>query len=330
MNGAPTQASASVSYFGKIPSRGDFVRAAESMALISVLDDWLAQTLELLAEDPRWKIIYDAVAPMHFCFIGPRCKHAVAGHMVASRDQAQRRYPFLLMSTMQVDSAPAFMAMGPMVLLRLWNRLEAMTTEVVQEEDAAGALQAVAATTINLELGESAYEAALTDFFEFQTIGGLDALLVESGFEGRSRQVILALGMLLQPILATGSSRIDRSLVLPLPIDPLYRFPVASFWMHLISPFLLRADFELAVFLTRIDAKPELVVGFSGASPRTLQAIMAPQVGSELHIRFDDADWVESPVEAEYGLRKFSSYLEQPQLSLKAVLDSFREAFLGV
>ena len=65
-----------VGYFGKLPSRGDFVKAADNSALIGLLDDWLAQSMELLSVDPRWKIIYDAVPPLHFVFMGPRSKRA--------------------------------------------------------------------------------------------------------------------------------------------------------------------------------------------------------------------------------------------------------------
>lgn len=320
---------ASIAYFGKIPSRGDFVKASENTALILALDDWLAQTMELLAEDPRWKIHYDAAAPMHFCFMGPRRKHAVAGHMIASRDQAQRRFPFLLMSPMQVNAPQDFMAMSPIALMRLWNRLETMTGNLLREEDPTVVLQTIGASAVSLDLEPAAYDAALTDFLEYQSVGCLDALLAESGFGGNVRQTILALGILLQPVLASGSNRIEKSLVLPLPADSMHRYPVATFWMRLVTPFLLRADFEVAMFLTRIDDRPVMVLGFSGAAPRTLQAIIDPQIGPEHHIAFDNADWVEAQVENEYGIKKLSTYLAQTRLSLKAAFDSFREVFLG-
>lgn len=328
MSRSPTQTA--IAYFGKIPSRGDFVKAADNTALISILDDWLAQTMELLSADPRWKILYDAVPPMHFSFIGPRRKHAIAGHLVASCDQSQRRFPFLLMSAMEIDAPSEFMAKSPMALLRLWNRLETLTSGVINADDPGSALHAVSATAVSLELGTSAYDAALADFLEFQTVGALDAMLAQSGFQGSVRQVILALGLLLQPVLASGSNRLEKSLLLPLPSDPMYRYPVATFWMHLVTPFLLRADFELAVFFTQIQAKPSMVIGFSGASAHTLRAVMDPQIGQEHHIAFENAQWVEAQSEAEYGIRKLSSYLAQPHLSLKSAYESFREVFIGV
>lgn len=320
---------ATIAYFGKVPSRGDFIKAADNTALISVLDDWLAQTMDLLATEPRWKILYDAVPPMHFSFIGPRRKHAIAGHMIASCDHAQRRFPFLLMSAIEVENPAAFMVKSPMALLRLWNRLEALTTNVISAEEPAGALQAITSAEVNLELGTSAYDAALADFLEFQTVGALDAMLAQTGFRGSVRQVILALGLLLQPVMSSGSSRLEKSLILPLPADPMYRYLVATFWMHLITPFLQRADFEVAVFITPIGGKPSMVMGFCGASARTLQALMDPQVAAEHHIGLEQSDWVESQIEGDYGVNKLACYLAQPHLSLKLAYESFREAFIG-
>jgi type VI secretion system protein ImpM len=327
MTRAPTPTA--VGYFGKIPTRGDFVKGSDNPALIKVLDDWLAQAMDLMSADARWKLNYDAVAPLHFAFIGPRRRHAIAGHIVASSDQSNRRFPFLMMSTMEVPEPGAFVPDAPLVLNRLWNRLETLSSGVIGAADASAPLQAAASHVVDLDLRTTAYDAAFADFLDLQTIGALDALLAQSGFKGSVRQILLALGFLLQPVMASSSSRLEKSLLLPLPSDPMYRNLVAAFWMHLITPFLARADFELALFITRIDQRPVLVLGFSGASSQTLRAIMDPQAGLERHITFDDLDWVEEQVDDDYAIKKLSTYLSQSTLSLKSALDSLRAAFIG-
>lgn len=327
MNRAPTPTA--VGYFGKIPSRGDFVKGSDNPALIKVLDDWLAQAMDLMAGDARWKLHYDALSPLHFALIGPRRRHAIAGHIVASCDQSKRRFPFLMMSTMEVSEPGAFVPDAPLVLNRLWKRLESLSAAVLGAADAATPLHDAASHVIDLDLRTTAYHAAFADFLDLQTIGALDALLAHSGFRGPVRQVLLALGLLLQPVMASSSSRLEKSLMLPLPGDPIYRNLVAAFWMHLITPFLARADFELALFITRIEQRPVLVLGFGGASAQTLRAIMDPQAGSERHITFDELDWVEQQVDADFAARKLSAYLAQPNLSLKSALDSLRAAFIG-
>ncbi len=319
----------SIGYFGKIPSRGDFIKASDNPALINVLDAWLAQAMDLLSADARWKLTYDALAPLHFAFIGPRRGRAIAGHIVASSDQSKRRFPFLMMSTMDVEDPAGFVPNSPLVLSRLWNRLESLSAGVLAAPEPAGALQAAAASIIELDLRSAAYDAAFNDFLDLQTVGGLDAMLAQTGFPGSVRQVLLALGLLLQPVMASSSSRLEKSLVLPLPSDPMYRNLVGAFWMHLITPFLMRADFELSLFTTRLGGRPTLVLGFSGASALTLQAIMDPQAGLEHHIAFDELDWVEEQVDADYAIKKVSTYLAQPNLSLKSACDSVRAAFIG-
>ncbi len=327
MNRAPTPTP--VGYFGKIPSRGDFVKGSDNPALIKVLDDWLAFAMDLMSGDARWKLHYDSVKPLHFAFIGPRRRHAIAGHIVASSDQSSRRFPFLMMSTMEIADPGAFVPDSPLVLNRLWNRLESLSNNVIQAEDATAPLQAAASHVIDLDLRSTAYDAAFQDFLDMHTVGALDSLLAQSDFTGSVRQVLLALGFLLQPVMASSSSRLEKSLLLPLPSDPMYRNLVAAFWMHLIAPFLARADFELALFITRIGDKPVLVLGFSGASAETLSAIMDPVAAAERHITFDELDWVEEQVDDDYAIKKLSTYLSQSTLSLKSALDSVRAAFIG-
>ncbi|MES3024253.1 MAG: type VI secretion system-associated protein TagF [Pseudomonadota bacterium] len=327
MNRAPSPTT--VCYFGKIPSRADFVKASDNLALTQVLDEWLANAMELLSTDARWKINYDAQAPLHFAFVGPRSKRAIAGHIVTSSDQSHRRFPFLMVSTIEVDDPVGFVGNGPLVLSRLWNRFEALTAAVLAAPDPALPLQAVTATLIELDLRSAAYDAAFNDFLELQSVGSLEAMLAQAGFEGSVRQLLLAMGLLLQPVLASSSSRLEKSLVLPLPADPMYRYLVAAFWMHLITPFLVRAGFELAICVTRLQDRPTLVVGFSGASAATLQAIIDPQAALERHITFDDLSWVDEQVDSDFAVQKVSAYLEQPSLSLKSAHDSLRLAFIG-
>jgi len=318
-----------IGYFGKIPTRADFVKASENAALSSMLDAWLAQAIDLLSADARWKRNYDALAPIHFAFIGPRRGRAVAGHLVASTDQSGRRFPFLLMSTMPIAAPAAFVPNSPLMLGPLWNRLETLSADVMRAPDPVAPLQAAATATIEFDSEDPLSAAAFDDFLEQQTVGALDAMLAHPNFEGSTRQILLALGLLLQPVMATSSSRLEKSLVLPLPYEPHNRRMVATFWMQLIAPFLMRADFELSVFITQQEERPVLVLGFSGASAQTLQAIMDPQVGLEHHIGFDQLDWVEDQVGADYAIKKVSTYLAQGALSLKSAGDSLRAAFIG-
>jgi type VI secretion system protein ImpM len=319
----------SIGYFGKVPTRGDFIKATDNANLIGLVDSWLTRAMELLSAEPRWKSIYDSVAPMHFAVAATRTQRAVAGHLRASRDQADRRFPFISLGALQITQPADFLPYCPLILGRLWNRLEIQTSQVMQAEDASESLQQLCTNDVLLDIGAQSYHGVFDDFLDGHTLNALREMLMQGGYDGDLRRLIMALGLLLHPVMASGASRLDKSLVLPLPRDLQQRDYVAALWMHFISPFLFKADFELALIITRLGERHIMIVGFDGASPRTLQAVMDPPAGHGHHIGFDDTDWVENAIAADYRLERLSSYLAQPALQLGTALSHFREIFLG-
>ena len=310
-----------IGYFGKIPARSDFVKLAPDAAAISMLDDWLAAVMQRLPSDARWKINYDAMAPVSFAFVGPARRHAVAGHLVASRDAPGRRYPFLMMRTLDVLDPPAFISRCPLAFAPLWYFLEAAAPRVLDVCDPALHLAGISDAAITL--GES--DDALTAFLATETVGSLANLL---GGEDASR-VILALGLLLQPVMHSKPTQLDKSLVLPLPEDEALRAPVAAFWLELVAPFVRRAAFDLALFLTTQHGRPVLVIGFCGAAAQALRGIIDPLVGQELQVRLIDTGWIDEQLGLDVDVRALASYLDQPQLPLKMARELFLKTFIG-
>jgi type VI secretion system protein ImpM len=312
-----------IGYIGKIPSRSDFIKAAHDIPLMGVLDNWMAQVMSQLPSDARWKINYDALAPVSFAFVGPRRRHAIAGHLVASRDQSGRRFPFLMMRTLEVGEPALFVSRCPLVLEPLWTRMESLACDVMAAADPVTELLAIPEAVVVLDEHRG---GAMADFLARGTVDSLGALL------GRSdvRQLILALGLLLQPVMQSGTANLQKSLVLPLPLNVVTRYAVAAFWLELIAPFLGHADFELALFVTRLDLKPVLVVGFSGAAAHTLHALIDPLLALEQQVSFADTDWVDQQVGVDVEVRALSSYLDQPELPLKVALELFLKTFIGV
>ena len=322
---------AQIAYFGKIPSRGDFVKSAHNPQLLQTLDRWIAQALELLAEDPRWKIVYEDAKPMHFAFLGSRSKLAIAGHMVASHDVSMRRFPFLGATALEVDRPVAFLARSPLAFARLWSRVAAQIPPLLGKDEPPGALQALGDTQVPIDIGGpgTSHDGTFNDFVEHQTLHGLQEMLLESGHPVRLRGAMLALGSLLRPVMQSGSSHIERGLTLPLPVDPFYRSLVAAFWLELIAPFVAQADFELAIFIGPIAERERLIIGFNGASAKTLLSVVDPQTYAAHNIDIDDPEWIDAHAQNDHQISKLVSYLDQPQLSLRVAIDAFREAFIG-
>jgi type VI secretion system protein ImpM len=124
-------------------------------------------------------------------------------------------------------------------------------------------------------------------------------------------------------------SKLNKSLVLPLPESAAARHTVAAFWLELVAPFVRRAGFDLALFVTRQDDKPVLVIGFCGAAAETLRAIIDPLVGREQQVSFADTGWIDEQLGLDVDVRALASYLDQPQLPLRLARELFLQTFIG-
>lgn len=314
-------------YFGKIPARGDFVKSTSHPQLMASLDAWAANTMELLAQDPHWKALYDEASPLNFAFLGSRSKIAIAGHLQPSHDLSGRRFPFLSATSLEVTRPLDFIARSPVSFSRLWNRMGGAAASLMSANDPAPALQSLNALEGEIHI---APDDGFDTFMDVQTLERVEQMLQGDGHKAHLHDIILALGILLEPVMASGASHLDKGLALPLPDDPLYVNLVAAYWMTLVSPFLALADFEVATFVGSIAGKPRLVIGFRGASPHGLASLLStPQALADQHILLEEAPWVHDHVNASHGLAKLSSYLDQPRLSLRTALDTFREVFIG-
>lgn len=316
-------------WIGKLPSRGDFVRSTGQPALVRTMDDWLSQGIELMSADARWKEIYDRRPSAHFAFFSAGQPRAVAGHLMASSDASGRRFPFVVAGAFEVAESLAFLPCAPLALARLWSRFEAVAKAAATAQDPGATLAEFAKTETELEVDAAAYEATLRDFVELQTMASVQQMLEDAGHALDLRQAILAIGLLLQPVLGSSVQSLNKGLRLPLPEDPLYRPLVAGCWLQMVAPFLRRLDLEIGLFLPRQGRTPGLSIGFAGGSPEHLHAMFDPDVAAESFIEPTPAQWIEDQVHQDYAVSKLSSYLVQPQLSLRQALATFRETFLG-
>ena len=314
-------------YFGKIPARGDFIKACDNHALVQLLDDWLAQVMNALTAEPRWKLNYDALPPLRFAFVGTRSRRAIAGRLEASSDQSQRRFPFMAMGVLDIDDAGGFVACCPLVLAPLWQRVEQLSQGIVASAEPGPALLAPAGNVVEIDAAGAGHAAQLAVFLQAQTVHSLQAMLATPAFPVTVRELLLGLGLLLRPVRQSGQPRLEKSLVLPLPQDAAQRALVASFWLHLLLPFLRQADFELALFFAHVDEAPVLVIGFCGADPHGLHALIDPQAASDRLIVFDQLDWVEGQLGQDAALRQLSACLQQGQLSLRSACAMFADTF---
>lgn len=322
-----------VLYFGKLPSRGDFVRSSSHQALIQSLDQWLSGAIELMAEDAHWKQIYDKADAAHFALLSPSRHTALVGHLVPSADTSGRRFPFVAACAIESEDGLTFMSLAPLILQPIWNQLaDACNIAQAARDEHEGS---VLSDLTQLEL--SALQPAVSvrqryhQYIEQTTLGSFARDLAGSAADIDLRQTVLALGLLLQPVMSSPGTRIEKGLFLPLPSDDLSQALAATFWMDLVLRFLGRTAHDLTVFLPRGNNHPPgLMIGFSAGAAAVLHGLLDIRITSNVFLSLGDSPWVEAYVAEDYGMKKLSSYLQQPSMSLAQVLKTFQESFLGM
>lgn len=316
-------------YFGKLPSRGDFVRSPQQPALVQSVDRWLSGALELMAIDARWKELYDRAPPFNFAVLGPQQAHAVAGHVRPSADASGRRFPFMVASSVALSAPARFMPRAPLALSPLWAQAESWGRRAQAEADATPLLVDLAQERLALNLDAEAHDTAMADFLDMQSLGSAQAMLAQAHPEVDLARIVMGLGLLLQPVPASGIQRLDKGLRLPLPADALYQPFMVAWWLELVTGFLLRADFEVLLLLPQGQAAPFLSVGFAGGSAAALADVLGRSDPDGPFVDLVNPAWADDPSGQDYGLKKLRSYLQQQGLSLRQATQTFREAFLG-
>ena len=318
-----------VIYFGKLPSRGDFVKSRTGSRVLDMLDNWITQGLERLSTDPGWKSHYDNSPQIDFGFVATRKPFVLAGRLTPSADASQRRFPFIAAASSVADNPLRAVARSPLCLTETWRAIEGMVAGVLAAEDPREALDAMSAAPLAAAADSAAADVVYTDFAFRTSLAQVEQALRAGGHAVSLRRMILSLGLLLTPVLTTPGAKPDKGLCLPLPPQGEMADNVAAMWMSFVAPFLARGNFELGVFFQRRKDKPSLIVVFDGANADALRAMFASGGDNGFLIDISAADWVEDYVENDYAIKKLSSYLEMPPLSIRQATETFREAFLG-
>lgn len=316
-------------YFGKLPSRGDFVRSQNGSAVIHTLDRWISGCLEQLATDADWKRHFDAMPAVLFAFAGSRNPAFLVGRLASSQDSSGRRFPFLVAGSLRTEAPLAFLPGMPLAMHSAWTEMEHLMREARDAADINQALGRIEVTQLDAERDAEALSARIRNHLETCTVGQLEKSLSAAGNPCSLRHTVTALGLLLSPLLSSGSGGASKGLALPLPDDNGSAVFASVFWLSLVAPFLARGDHEITLLRSRLAGRQQLIVSFSGASPRTLQSIFDPALAFEANIDLCDAEWIEDYLPGDYALTKLSSYLEHPDLSLSQALATFGEVFLG-
>jgi type VI secretion system protein ImpM len=313
-------------YFGKVRSRGDFVKSGGDARLIAHVDRWLATGIELLAANPGWKDYYDHSEPVDFLFLAPHRQRAISGVMVASSDASRRRFPFAAATLLDVARALDYLSLSPLHLERHSNYQRALAQHASAAVDATEPLAALDGMPLETAVSPATHAGRYRHFLLNTTITGLgNALALDP--EGASvRQMVLAVAHLLQPVLAEHRQAPRKGLALPLPCDPARMPYYKALWLDLIGVFLERAHFELGIFSCRHFGVPKLIVTFNGPDPQAIHALFDEQAAADYLIDMAVATWIDE-MEIPTTSAKLAAYLEHDDMSLHCIATTFRQCF---
>ncbi len=317
-----------VFYFGKLPSRGDFVKGGQVTAVIQSLDTWVARSLDQLLAEPKGREDYDAAAPVNFLFGSTRGRHFIAGRLVVSHDLSRRRYPLILGTLSQSDEPLPLLARAPLLLAESWARFASVQQQAMAAQGGSESLQELD-SLLPQRMDLLSAQQAYIDFVAQHDLNEVAQWLRADGRTVDLRRSLLALGVLLRPLLTQLKPSISKSLMLPLPAEKPRAALVAAMWMDLTLPFLARAELEVTLLFSEHRSGPSLLLGFCGAQPYALLSAWQPHAHREAVIDLCDAGWIAEVLRQDVSLTKLAGLLQQPSAALAPLIRTFRETFTG-
>lgn len=315
-------------YFGKIKSRGDFVKSAGGARVIALIDQWIAQGMEDLIAAPHWKTCYDHAEPIDFLFMGMQRKHAIHGTMVPGSDASLRRFPFIAGTVFDVAEPHQLLTLGPICFDRHTTSRRIKAELAVKADSASDALAWLSRANHDSCLSHETSVEHFRHFLANTTVAELTSLLGLCSNEATLRQIVLALHCLLYPLHGKASVSIyppSKAIALPLPRDRSRRPFVEAFWLTLMDVFLRATDFELSLLSGVMHGKPKMIITFSGVTPLIFRALFDEDAAREFVIDLNHAAWAEHNAASDNAAMTLSAYLDHDGLLLQQIVMTFQE-----
>ncbi len=314
-------------YFGKIPSRSDFVKSASGTKVISLMDQWIAHGMEMLMAIPDWKVSFDNAGPFDFLFLGMNRKHAIQGTLAPSRDASFRRFPLVAATSFELADPLRFLRLGSLALDATCQSRRNLMHHAIEALDMPDSLDLLTARLPESEFQIRNAESRCATYLAKQSIASLSAMLDSEGSHVSLRQMILTLGNLLSPLRASSTEPTQKALALPLPRQENQRIDVTTFWLQLISISLRGSSAELSLFSGRHLGCPRLIIAFTGVTPLIFQALFDEHAAKGYLIDLAQTDWNEYHDAAYPSFAALSSHLKHHELSAQQLVASYRNTF---
>lgn len=311
-----------ITYFGKVPVHGDFIRHKAAGSTVRVIDGWLQQGLQFARRRlvGAFDAAYDAATLWSF-YMAPRdITQVLVGVLGPSRDRVGRAYPFLVaMEAEGATFASDRRAPVPVTFPALFEH----ASEIVGEAMAGHLSRDQLSDRIeqpDLFARDDAGAAAFERYLQQTPVSSFWERLWGHPQDSRKYLLFKNLLDLLQPL--------RRGIPANYPL--IFRFPLGpdgrtlgfdvSFWLRLCRSLLREPGLQPSFFWTQPDPEhgvdPFLLVALRPPSPKIFAALLPADVDDETLCTLEKMGAQKAALAALSIPAHYGQLLEDEQLSL--------------